>query len=205
MLFSLFIITFLVSFLGALPFGVVNLTTTKITMEESKSSALKFILGASLVELVHAAFALWFAEAIVMHIIENPYVKFSIGALLISIGAYLCIRKENPTIENKNKGRKNLPKFILGMFLSLINPQALPFWIFAITYINTHKHVIISSTEIATFIVGVFIGKILALLLFVYGSYLISSKLKLCCNIISKVMGSILILGGIIHYIKAYL
>lgn len=202
MFISLFTITAIISFLGALPFGIVNLTTTKITIEEGTSSALKFIFGASLIELVHAALALLFAEIIIMRIIENPIIKFSIGLLLIIIGIYFLFRNEKPSLKNKNKTK--LPKLLLGMFLNLINPQAIPFWIFAITYLGNDMHMIVSAKEMSSFFLAIFIGKNLALLVFVYGSHFISTKLKLCCNIISRIMGVILLLGAIVHFIKAY-
>jgi len=205
MLTSFFIATFLISFLGALPFGIVNLSVTKITIQENKLEAFKFAFGASLIELLHALLALFFAEMILKYLIENPIFKFAVGFILISVGIFLFFRNENPNLENKAKSERSLPKFLLGTFLSFINPQAIPFWIVSITYLTTNSYTIVSISEISIFFIAILIGKNLALSLFVYGSKLISTKIKLCCNIISKAMGTILIVGGLVHYIKVYL
>ncbi len=64
-----FAIGFITSFLGTTPPSMLNMTTTKITLEKTKKEGLKFAIGVSIIVLIQAYIAVLFAKYI--HSNEN--------------------------------------------------------------------------------------------------------------------------------------
>ena len=76
-----FAIGFITSFLGTTPPSMLNMTTTKITLEKTKKEGVKFALGVSVIVLIQAYIAVLFARY--LHNNENFEYYLKIAGVLI--------------------------------------------------------------------------------------------------------------------------
>ena len=181
------------SFIGALPFGLVNLNVMDTTIRKSPKEGILMSIGATLVEMVHAFIAIQFAMLLTDSLESNPYLKGGVLALFLIIGLYFFFKQQSPD-RPKRKLPFKVSDFSRGAFLSMINPQAIPFWLFVITYFSSHNMFDVHPEMFPEFLTGVGIGKILALLVFVYFSVFIEKKMGRVSEGMNKIIGSIFIL-----------
>ena len=181
------------SFIGALPFGLVNLNVMDTTIRKSPKEGILMSIGATLVEMGHAFIAIQCAMLITDSLESNPYIKGAVLVLFLVIGLYFFFKQQSPD-RPKRKLSFKVSDFGRGAFLSLINPQAIPFWLFVITYFSSHNMFDVHPEMFPEFLTGVGIGKILALLVFVYFSVFIEKKMGRVSEGMNRIIGSIFIL-----------
>jgi threonine/homoserine/homoserine lactone efflux protein len=73
---------------GALPFGLVNLTVLNVTFERGNRAAIKIAHGAALVEVVFGLTALFAGGMLARHIEGNAIVSYTTAGVLIIGGVF---------------------------------------------------------------------------------------------------------------------
>lgn len=123
------------SFLGSIPLGSLNLTAIQIYLQSNFKSVVYFSLSASLVEFIYSYLAIK-GE---MYISENDFINsfFSyISILVFLLLGFSNLRSTNNNIKLEKISYQN--SFLKinynqpirkGLMLSVLNPQAIPFWI----------------------------------------------------------------------------
>lgn len=112
--------------------GMLNTTSVKIRLERGKINAVKFVSGVSIIVLGQAYNAIFFTEFLK----ENPEFIQTLQKIalvifaLLSIYFYAEFRKEHKSKSNFQQKCKNT--FVVGLFLSVFNMFAIPFY-FGIT------------------------------------------------------------------------
>ena len=193
-----FIIGLIASFLGALPFGPINLSVVDTTVRKSLQAGLWLALAAALVEILQSFVAvhcsMWISQAIQ----ASPWVKIAAFILFIGLGLFFFFKKG---IKKEKEEQKSGGNFVRGMIISLLNPQAIPFWIFVLTYLEMTQMIEINTQQklhlVLLFLLGVAVGKFLALLGFGLLSKTIRNKTDFINQWMNKIIGTILIIIGI--------
>lgn len=198
-----FAIAFLATFVGTIPFGPINMSVISITLNKSFNKSLQFSIAASLVEILEAAVAISFGIYIQTFIQSHSWIQILIFSLFIGIGVFFIVRTTSPKLQGKSKVKTS--EFVKGLLVSLGNPQALPFWIFILSIIAQNIDINFSGTHLLGFLIGVFLGKLGALMLFAYLSSFLKNKLSDSCTWINRVLGSILLLIGLIQAVKYFI
>jgi len=121
---------FLISLIGALPLGTLNLTTFEIAATQGTSSALSFASGVVFVELVVVSLMLVTANKMV---IKQSFYKY-IFPIAIGFLLYLAFTNfyqfSNPDGMSKTTAMFNgvQSPLLLGILLSALNPLQFPYW-----------------------------------------------------------------------------
>ena len=187
------------SFLGALPLGTVNLSVVDATVNKSFKAGLNISIAASLIEILQTSLALVFGMQISNQISSNIYTKIFVFLVFAFLGVVFLTRKNKSCKDKINK--KDIPDFFRGIILALINPQALPFWVFMIAWFQSHHLLALDPhgqfALIAIFLIGVWAGKFLALLLFGYLSVMIVNRVQSLSLWMNKIIGGVLLLLAI--------
>ncbi len=203
-IFSHFCYGLIACFIGGLPLGIINMSVVNITIKQSSRSAYQFALGSSLVEIFEASVAVIFGLAIEGYLRHNQLVQFVIFFAFVILGVYFLLKKPKPVFYESST-TKNSSEFIKGIVVALLNPQAIPFWLFALAFVAPYHIIDFVGSNLYFFLGGVFIGKLLALVLFTKGAKYIKSHVSLSSRIIDKTMGGIFIIIGVIQAFKFYL
>lgn len=191
-------------FIGGLPLGIINMSVVNITIKQSSKSAYQFALGSSLVEIFEASVAIIFGLAIEGYLRHNQLVQFIIFFVFVLLGIYFLLKKAKPVFYDSPASNKS-GEFIKGIMVALLNPQAIPFWLFALAFLAPYHIIDFIGANLYFFLGGVFVGKLLALVLFNKGAKYIKSHMSLSSRIIDKTMGGIFIIIGVIQAFKFYL
>ena len=139
--FLAFILGLVVSIIGIIIPGMLNMTIAKISVNENRNQALRFAFGAILVVFFQAFLGTYFAK----FLDANP--DFSEGLKKIGTLIFITItivftilgmqahKKNKITVEIENK--KN--RFLYGMALSAINMLAIPWYAFTSLLVDSKK------------------------------------------------------------------
>lgn len=197
-----FLIALLATFLGAIPFGPINLAVVNITLKKGFQEGFQFSLGASLVEIGEVALAIAFGSVIQSLLSENIGLQILIIVVFIVVGFYYLFSIPRPVLKSRVKIK--VSPFFKGVMVAIANPQAIPFWIFLFTFISQYFELNFAGFGLLLIYLGVFLGKLGALSLFAYSSKFLRPKLELSCKIINKTLGVILVLIGLAQVYKTF-
>ena len=129
-LLRIFLWGLLISFLGSLPLGTLNIAAMQIGIQESVTHALYFSLGSLLVEMIYVRISLvgvdWVRKQEKLMKAMEWFTLIIILAL--AAGSFMAALKDGA--ETKNVFLENtMHRFLLGMFMSAINPVQIPCWL----------------------------------------------------------------------------
>jgi threonine/homoserine/homoserine lactone efflux protein len=178
-----FLLGFVVSFVGSIPPAGVNLTAIRISMEQAKPQALWFSLGAIIVEGILCFGSLRFASFIASHQEIDFWIKWIAVPvfLIMGIAALLPSSASTADLEVKEIKKNHWWKtnFTYGMFVCVINPMQIPFWLAYGTYFYSNGWLPYDLLSTLMFVIGAIGGTYLLLYLFVaYAAKVLSRILK---------------------------
>ncbi len=176
----------IISFIGSLQLGPVNLLVITTVLKTSKKQALLVALGGIMPEFIYCGLAVFSGNYLLTFPLAITIFKIVVVCVLTLIAIMYFLKKHSvatiDTQHNKNNTTtsKNISKgFLLGIF----NPQLLPFWVFIFLYFNTHPYLTLySMLDKILFVLGAGIGAFLLLLSFILVATNYKSKLQLLVN-----------------------
>ena len=181
----------LVSFLGALPLGTLNLTAFEIAASQGLMSALWFALAVILVELTIVRLTLLGNEHLQLGEKLSSYL-LPLGILLLLYLATTSFQAAAHISEVEQK-MGFLPKissaFLLGLMLSALNPLQIPFWM-TWNKVLTSKGILRKSKgHYNYYIFGIGLGTFIGLGLFMMAGKYIFSNYDSYAKITNILMG----------------
>lgn len=123
-----FFLGFITSFLGTLFPSMLSLTTVKISIKESKKKAVAFAAGVSAIVIIQAYVAVAFSKIL----LSNPMYLDTlqkIGVFVFAVLSIIFLRQAIRSKKGKTASERKVKGFITGMFFSLINMFAIPFYV----------------------------------------------------------------------------
>ena len=191
-------IIILLAVIGALPFGLVNLSVLETAYHRGKQPALKVAHGASSIEVIYSISALLAGRIIAKAIDNSPVVKYIAVLVPLIIGLFFLFRN--------NQLKQNLPHkkqgFLKGIILNLLSVQVLLYWVVAITWLKTSYLSELTPILNIPFVASVWIGKMGVLWLYAQYSQFIMSKSDFLAKNMNRIIGLVLIFSGLIQIIK---
>lgn len=203
-MFRLFVTGLLISFLGALPMGTLNMSAMQIAITDGYYPAILFALGALLIEMIYVRMTLvamgWF-RAHQKLLMAMEWLTLGIILLLAMSSFYTAMHptlKANPILSN------TIHRFWLGAGLSAINPLQVPFW-FGWSTVLTGKGVLVrKGYNYLYYILGIGIGTFIGFAVFIFGGKLLVDRLDAQQNLIQWILGTIFLITGIIQAVKMF-
>lgn len=189
----------IISFLGSLPLGPLNLFTTYISVAKGTHAGLIFSIGCIVSELIFVRLALVF-----MSWISKRQKLFKIlECLTIAIILALAIFSFNAAIQKTGftsamPAKINHP-FWSGLLLSALDPMKIPFWFLWSTFLITNNILLAKNQYYNFYVVGIGLGSLLGFLIFIYGGNYFIGTIKAHQDIINWIIGSILSVTAIIQ------
>lgn len=201
------IVSFLVGasvcFASTLPFGPINLTVVKITVEKSHLRGFEVAVAAAAVETFQVLLAVWFGLVISAFLEDNVIFRATVATVFLLIGVVVFRRRPADSLAANDHYFGSEIK--TGLLVAAVNPQAIPFWIIALAAINDYTDLAFQGLELALFLAGVFVGKVLALTGFITVSNYLKTHLDQSSRLVNNVLGSVLIVIGVIQWIRLLL
>lgn len=192
-------ITIITAVIGALPFGLVNLSVLNTAYQSNRQTALKVAHGAAWIEVLYGILALLGGTIIAKAIENSPFVKHIAVMIPIVVGVFFLLKNNNKVTQNIHDKKQG---YLKGIVLNLLSVQVLLYWIVAITWLKTSYLPEITPGLLIVFVTSVWFGKMGVLWLYAQFSRSIMSKSDFLARNINRVIGVILIISGIIQFIK---
>ncbi len=196
-----FVFGLIAAVIGAMPFGLVNLSVVDTTLSRGSRAAFRVSTGATLIEIVFVLLAIFLGSRLAAYMGNNQWVEFFILLVLLAAGISFFRRK------NQESGSKVfiLPDHVKGMFLNILSVQVLLYWFVAVAYLQANDQIVFTLDCIVSFTLGVLLGKMLTLLFY----RLLASKIKAKSSVIAKkinyIIGSIMIGLAVFQLVKIVL
>lgn len=192
----------LISFIGSLPLGTLNVAAMQISVSNGIKSAMMFSLGSLLVEIVYVRLSLvamdWIRKQKKLFLI----LEWVTLAILLALAASSFYAAIFPTVEKNVILSSTLPRFWLGIVMSAVNPVQIPFWFGWSVILFTKKILLPRNDHYNIYILGIGIGTFIGNCAFIFGGQLLAAKLKDNEHILNWVVGGIFAATAIIQIWK---
>jgi len=193
----------LISFLGTLPMGSLNITAMQIGIQESVKHALQFVLGSLTVEMIYVRISLvgisWIQkQEKLMRVMQ--WVTF---AIILALAAGSIAAALHPSEDAKNVVlQNNLHRTLLGMFMCAINPVQIPFWFGWSSVLFTKKILKPVNKQYNFYIVGIGLGTLMGNSLFIFGGKYLVQRINDSETYLNWVIGGIFSITALIQLYK---
>jgi threonine/homoserine/homoserine lactone efflux protein len=195
----------IVSFLGSLPLGTLNVAAMQISVQESILNALYFSFGSLLTEMIYVRISLvginWIRR-------QKKLLKWMewitlVIVLALAAGSFIAATHEhhakNVMLNN------NMNRFLLGFLLSAITPMQIPFWFGWSTVLFAKNILQPKNSFYNLYIIGIGIGTFMGNCVFIFGGKYIVEKLNANQSILNWVIGGIFAITAVIQFIRILL
>lgn len=190
----------MISFLGSLPLGTLNVAAMQIGIQESIKDALYFSLGSLLVEMVYVRISLvgidWVRKKQkLMKAME--WITLAIIAAL-AVGSFIAAAKHGTGHKNVIL-QNNMHRFLLGAFMCAINPVQIPFWFGWSTVLFTKKILYPLNAHYNIYIIGIGLGTLMGNAVFIFGGKWATDRIANSEQYLNWVIGGIFAITAIIQ------
>lgn len=162
--YEVFTVSFVVSYLGSIPPGTINISTMQLSIRKHLRAAFFFALAASLVEFVYAGITVRFQIFLSGKpaFTDNFQIITALAMILLGI-ANLFSRSDSTSFRTVGelRGRNGFKK---GIILGALNPLTVPFWLAVTAYLQTNNWIDLVGWNFWIYLSGISLGT-LALLL----------------------------------------
>jgi len=199
-LFTIFFTGMLISFLGSLPLGSLNVSAMQVAITENNKKAIQFSLGVALVEIVYVRLSLTGIGWIIAHeqlfyILEWITVFLFI---LLAISSFWTAAKKDSRAKNILLSN-TVNRFWLGFTMSALNPVQIPFWFIWSSYLLSNKILLPLSWHYNFYMVGIATGTLAGLAVFIYAGGWLVNRLHTSRRIINLIVGAVFIISAAIQ------
>ncbi len=192
----------LVSFLGSLPLGTLNIAAMQISVSDGVIAAMLFSLGSLLVEIIYVRISLVAMDWIRKQERILKALEWVTLIIVVALAASSFYAALHPKVEKNIVLDSPLPKFVLGLIMSAVNPVQIPFWFGWSTVLFTKKVLLPRKDHYNSYILGIGIGTFIGNCIFIFGGLLIASKINNNQHILNWVIGGIFAITALLQLWK---
>jgi threonine/homoserine/homoserine lactone efflux protein len=198
-LLKIFLTGMLVSFLGSLPLGTLNIAVMQIAITDGVMSAFMFSSGSLLTEIVYVRLSL-----VAMDWVRKQEKLFKILEwitllIVVALAVSSFYAATHPSVEENVILSSTLPRFVLGLVMSAVNPVQIPFWFGWSTVLFTKKILLPRNDHYNIYIAGIGIDTLIGNFVFIFGGILIAQKISNNQHVLNWIIGGIFALTALIQ------
>ena len=203
-LLKIFLTGMLVSFLGSLPLGTLNIAAMQISVSDGVYAAALFSIGSLLAEIIYVRLSLVAMDWVrkqekIFRILE--WVTLIVVLALAVTSFYAAL---HPSGGKNVILSSNMPKILLGFTMSAVNPVQIPFWFGWSTVLFTKKILLPRNDHYNIYIIGIGLGTFTGNLLFIFGGQIIADKITSNQHVLNWIIGGIFSITAIIQIWKMW-
>lgn len=195
----------IVSFLGSLPLGTMNVAAMQISVQENIQNAIYFSLGSLCIEMIYVRISLIGINWIRKQKKLFRWMEWITLAIVLALALGSFIAAMQPHQAKNIMLNNNINRFLLGLMLGAISPMQIPFWFGWSTVLFAKNILLPKNSYYNLYIIGIGLGTLLGNGVFIFGGKYIVRKLNANQNVLNWVIGGIFALTAIILLIKILL
>ena len=199
----IFFVGMMVSFIGSLPLGTLNIAAMQISIADGKGPAISFAIGILLVEIVYVRISLVAMDKIRKQEKVLRMLEWITLTIILALAVFSFVAAAKGGEGSKNIVLSNgLPRFLLGVVMSALNPVQIPFWFGWSTVLFAKKILLPRNDHYNVYTLGIGIGTFIGTCIFIYGGQLMVNKLNANQNVLNYIIGGIFSITAIIQLWK---
>lgn len=189
----------LVSFLGTLPLGTLNIAAMQISITESAKSALLFALGALTAEMIYVRISLVAMDWVTKQKKLFKFLEWLTLLIILALAVSSFMAAAHPQHSRNVLLNNKLPSYILGLTMSAVNPIQIPFWFGWSTVLFTKKVLLPQKGYYNFYTIGIGIGTLLGNCVFIFGGRLVASKIQNNQTVVNYIISGVFTLTALIQ------
>ena len=175
----------------------------QIGIQESIKQALYFSFGSLLIEMIYVRISLIGVDWIRKQEKLMKAMEWFTLIIIIALAAGSFIAAAAKGNDAKNVFlENNMHRFLLGMFMSAVNPVQIPFWFGWSTVLFTKKVLEPVKSHYNIYIIGIGLGTLTGNCVFIFGGKWLVQRIANSQQYINWVIGGIFALTALIQAIK---
>lgn len=193
----------LISFLGSLPLGTMNIAATHIAIEQGTNAGLQYAVGSMLVELIVIRIVLvsmsWFAKH--RKVFRFLEILTTGLLLLLATGSFIAAYKMTG-FSGSLPVSKTVYPFWTGVLLSATNPLHIPFWMGWSTVLMNKQVLLPDEKNYTWYMTGIGTGTIFGFMVFIYGGFYMIVQISAHQSLLNGVIGMVLLATALLQIKK---
>ncbi|MFM8806730.1 MAG: LysE family translocator [Sphingomonadales bacterium] len=186
-----FFVGLLVSFLGSLPLGTLNIAAMQIAIGQGIQAAMLFSLGSLLAEMIYVRLSLvamdWVLKQKLLLRLLDWLTVLIVTALALS--SFYTASQADPA-PNPVLG-VSLPKVMLGFLMSALNPVQIPFWFGWSAVLFSRRVLVPDRTQYYFYILGIGCGTFLGNCVFIFGGQYVAYRIENNQQMLNWIIGGV--------------
>jgi threonine/homoserine/homoserine lactone efflux protein len=190
------LVGFVVSFVGSIPLGYLNVIGFDIYNQSGLSSVIPYLLGVILVEIFVIYFTLVFAEQIMNNKKLLKYIE-GFSVIFMFLLAYIFYASSNNTEAQStvlNEYQNRTPYFV-GIFFSALNFVQVPFWVGWNLYLLNGNWIAIDGTKKYFYVFGTLIGTFFGMLALILSLHFLTSQTDFFAKYLMRIIIPLVFVG----------
>ena len=194
----------IVSFLGSLPLGTLNIAAMQIGIQESITNAMYFSFGSLLVEMIYVRISLVGIDWVRKQKKLMKAMEWITLLIIIALatGSFIAATRDSSGAAKNVMLQNNMHRFLLGMAMCAINPVQIPFWCGWSTVLFSKKILEPRPSHYNIYIIGIGLGTLAGNAVFIFGGKLLVQRISNSQEYLNWIIGGIFAITAIIQAIK---
>jgi threonine/homoserine/homoserine lactone efflux protein len=195
---------FIISFLGSLPLGTLNIAAMQIGITDGISPALWFSAGSLTAEIIYVRLSLVAMDWVrkqekLLKALE--WVTFII-VLALAISSFWAAA--HPSVGENVILSSGMHRGLLGFTMSLINPVQIPFWFGWSTVLFTKKILKPETGNYNFYILGIGIGTFAGNCIFIFGGRILVDHLNASQHLLNWIIGGVFLFTALFQLYRIF-
>jgi threonine/homoserine/homoserine lactone efflux protein len=201
-LLRIFITGMMISFLGTLPLGTLNIAAMQISVSDGVRPAINFVIGVLIVEMIYVRISLVAMKWIIKNKRLFRWLEWISILIVLALAVSSFIAAADPVVHKNVLLSGTIHRFWLGMAMSALNPVQIPFWFGWSTVLFSKNVLQHRQSHFNTYILGIGTGTFIGNLVFVFGGRVIVDALNANQKMLNWIIGGIFLVTAVILMIK---
>ncbi len=201
-LIKVLLVGLLVSFLGSLPLGTLNIAAMQISISDGVYPAVLFSLGSLTAEVIYVRISLVAMDWVSRQEKIFRMLEWVTLLIILALAFFSFYAALNPVVNKNVILSSSLHRYWLGLIMSALNPVQIPFWFGWSTVLFAKKILLPRNDHYNVYIIGIGIGTLIGNMVFILGGKFVGELLKNNQHILSWIIGSIFFITAIIQIWK---
>jgi threonine/homoserine/homoserine lactone efflux protein len=194
----------LISFLGALPLGTLNIAAMQISVSDGFRPALYFALGALMMEICYVRVSLVAMNWVRKQKRIFQTLEWLTLLIIVALSVSNFYAASHPNVQKNPILSNTLHRFWLGTTMSAVNPVQIPFWFGWSTVLFSRKVLLPRNDHYNFYITGIGIGSFVGFCVFIFGGQLLVDSLHANQNTIQWIIGAVFAFTAVIQCWKMF-
>jgi len=165
----IFFVSLIISFLGVMPPGMLNMSAAKISLKEGHNRSFMFSIGVCIIVALQTYVATLFAKYLNQNTDVTDILKrvAMVIFILISIYFFVTAKTKSKAIDVDYEIKSRQSRFFQGIFLSSLNIFPIPYQAYVLTSLFSVQWIDMQGTSIGSYVAGASMGTFIALYIYI--------------------------------------